>query len=447
MLFKFSIQICLSVPLLLRLTSKNDEKLQFIYDFIYNAIILTFPFALCSCGVQGKGTTFLFSDLDIKEEGFLEYLNNILSSGVISSLFTRDEQQEIVSELTPVMKRENPKRTINAETVMEFFLQRACHNLHVAFCFSPVGETFRNRVQRFPALVSGCTIDWFQPWPNDALVSVAKHFLSDFQIECVDEVKIELIGALGTIQSIVAEISVEYFQRFRRATHVTPKSYLNFIAGYKSIYQMKQSELRDGVEKMETGLEKLAEASASVEILKKDLAIMEQDLAIASQKAESVLTEVTEKASQAEVVKNQVQIVKEKAEALVAKIAEEKAFAEEKLEAAKPALEEAEAALNTIKPAHIATVRKLGRPPHLIMRIMDCVLILFQRKVHPCIPDTTAPCPKPSWQESLKVNLLSTILFFLYVKGNIYPMLHYITDDGKHNIFTSTAKLPERFDK
>lgn len=119
--------------------------------------------------------------------------------------------------------------------------------------------------------------------------------------------------------------------------------------------------------------------------------------------AESVLVEVTEKAMSAEIVKNQVQIVKEKAEILVAKIADEKAFAEEKLEAAKPALKEAEDALNTIKPAHIATVRKLGRPPHLIMRIMDSVLIFFQRKLHPCIADTAAPCPKPSWQESLKV--------------------------------------------
>lgn len=74
---------------------------------------------------------------------------------------------------------------------------------------------------------------------------------------------------------------------------MTPKSYLNFIAGYKSIYKNKQTELNDGALRMDTGLEKLAEASSSVEVLKKELAVMEQELAEASQKAERVLTEVS----------------------------------------------------------------------------------------------------------------------------------------------------------
>jgi dynein heavy chain len=30
----------------------------------------------------------------------------------------------------------------------------------------------------FPSLVNCCTINWFDPWPEDALLSVAKKFIS-----------------------------------------------------------------------------------------------------------------------------------------------------------------------------------------------------------------------------------------------------------------------------
>lgn len=83
-----------------------------------------------------------------------------------------------------------------------------CENLY------QVGEKFRNRALRFPALVSGCTIDWYQPWPKDALVLVAKHFIVDFEIECTNEVKDELVNALGSIQDVVSTTSAEYFQRY-----------------------------------------------------------------------------------------------------------------------------------------------------------------------------------------------------------------------------------------
>ena len=45
----------------------------------------------------------------LRDEGFLEYINNVLSSGEVSNLFARDEIDEINSALIPVMKKEFPR--------------------------------------------------------------------------------------------------------------------------------------------------------------------------------------------------------------------------------------------------------------------------------------------------------------------------------------------------
>ncbi|XP_068603948.1 LOW QUALITY PROTEIN: dynein axonemal heavy chain 5 [Brachionichthys hirsutus] len=365
-------------------------------------------------GQRGRGVTFLFSDNDIKDEAFLEYMNNVLASGEVSNLFGRDELDEISQDLVPVMKRQHPRRPPTSENLYDFLLSRVRSNLHVVLCFSPVGEKFRARALKFPGLISGCTIDWFQPWPRDALVAVSHHFLSQYQdLRCHQDVKQSVVVTMGTFQDLVAEKCGEYFERFRRQTFVTPKSFLSFIDSYKVIYSEKIGHVGTLAERMKTGLCKLMEAEQSVSRLSEELVLKEQELAVASQRAEEVLQEVTAKAQAAEQVKQQVQKVKDKAQLIVDEIEADKAAAESKLEAAKPAMAAAEAALQTIKPADIATVRKLQKPPHLIMRIMDAVLLLFQRKIDTVTQDPERPCLRPSWTEALKLMQNSAFLSML----------------------------------
>ncbi|CAL8275103.1 unnamed protein product [Lota lota] len=359
-----------------------------------------------TAGADGKGITFIFTDNEIKDEAFLEYLNNVLSSGEVSNLFAKDELDEITQRLISVMKKEFPRVPPTFDNLYNYFISRARKNLHVVLCFSPVGEKFRSRSLKFPGLISGCTMDWFTPWPRDALVAVSNHFLSGFPMICSPAVKAAVVSTMGTYHDKVSEACELYFERFRRRTHVTPKSYLSFINGYKTLYTERHSYINNLAERMNIGLDKLMEASESVAELSKVLVVKEKELALASIKADKVLKEVTVSAEAASIVKNAVQVVKDRALKIVEGIVKEKAFAEVKLEAAKPALAEAEAALNasaTIKPTDISTVRKLAKPPHLIMRIMDCGLLLFQKRVDTITMDPERPCHKPSWGEALKL--------------------------------------------
>lgn len=57
------------------------------------------------------------------------------------------------------------------------FVTRVRESLHVVLCVSPVGDALRVRCRNFPSLINCTTIDWFFPWPEAALVSVAERFI------------------------------------------------------------------------------------------------------------------------------------------------------------------------------------------------------------------------------------------------------------------------------
>jgi hypothetical protein len=60
------------------------------------------------------------------------------------------------------------------EACWRYFVSKCRNNLHVVLCMSPIGETLRTRCRNFPGMVNNCVIDWFTPWPEEALHRCAR---------------------------------------------------------------------------------------------------------------------------------------------------------------------------------------------------------------------------------------------------------------------------------
>lgn len=246
-----------------------------------------FKYLYRTAGLEGKGITFLFTDNDIKDEGFLEYFNNVLSSGENANLFPKEDIDEITSDLIPLMKKADPRRPPTRDNLYDFFINRARNNLHIVLCFSPVGEKFRNRSLKFPGLISGCVVDWFHKWLMEALVEVSHYFIKenrgmafknkeeeeDSKIECTPSVKDNLVEAMAYVHDSVSVICEEYYEKFRRHVHVTPKSFLSFLDGYKRVYKDKKEQIRELHNKMNGGLYMMNQATMQIADLKTTIEI------------------------------------------------------------------------------------------------------------------------------------------------------------------------------
>ena len=157
----------------------------------------------------------------------------------------------------------------------------------MVLCFSPVGEAFRERLRKFPSLVTCTTIDWFSAWPVDALRNVAVEFLA--AVNAPEEKKPALAEMCVAMHSMVTDLSARYLSEARRHFYVTPTSYLELISSYKDLLEKRQKAVQDLRNRYDVGLEKLVATEKSVAVMQDELTALQPELVKAGEETAAAM--------------------------------------------------------------------------------------------------------------------------------------------------------------
>jgi len=164
----------------------------------------------------------------------------MLNSGWISDLFIKEDVDGLVGNLRNEAKGQGVPDQIDALT--SYFLDKMRKNMKVILCFSPVGEAMRVRSRKFPGIINSTSIDWFHPWPKDALIDVGYRFIGDVELPS-DDLRNQIALNMAEVHSSIDIANDRYLKLERRHNYTTPKSFLELIAFYKTLLAEKRSNI------------------------------------------------------------------------------------------------------------------------------------------------------------------------------------------------------------
>jgi dynein heavy chain, axonemal len=176
---------------------------------------------------------------------------------MVPALFPEEEKEGLCQMVDAEIKKNKLPET--KEFRWAYFVKRARENLHVVLAMSPSGDTLRLRCRNFPGLVSNTTIDWFFPWPLDALTDVATFFLAEVEID--SEFRQAVTDHITGVHLGVQAYSAEFEAVYKRKNSSTPKNYLDFINNYIKFLGDRRKNLDAACIRLEGGLATLADAS------------------------------------------------------------------------------------------------------------------------------------------------------------------------------------------
>lgn len=328
-------------------------------------------------GVKKVPVMFLLNDSQVVDDTWLVYINDLLSSGYIPDLFTKEDLEGIYAMLRNEAKQHGVPDVPQA--MQEFFINNVRASLHMVLCFSPVGDQFRKRCRKFPGLINCTSIDWFHPWPRDALESVGYRFLDDVEVGD-DDTRWALAKHMAEVHMSVDDASDVYRRVERRHNYTTPKSYLELIAFFKRLLKKKKLDLYKQTSRLSKGIATLKSTHADVSRLNE---LLTENLVRVGEKAEAATVLIKKMGVERKKVTEQQEVAaieakKAKAVSEVAnRISEE---CKQELARSIPIMKAAKDAVKCLSKPSLGSLKSFPNPPVNVLFVTKAVLIMKEVK-------------------------------------------------------------------
>lgn len=324
-----------------------------------------------------KPIVLLLTDSQITDNRFLVLLADSLASGYIPDLFSSEEMESMCGSLRMEAKSRGIPDT--KEQLQEFFYDRVRTNLHIILAFSPVGGDLRIRCRNFPSLISCCTMNWFHPWPKEALVDVSLNFLQDVELS-TRSIQENVCHHMAEMHISVTTACVNYAKSYGRHNYVTPTSFLELIRFYRSLLESKRTSQTDKIRRLEVGLATLKKTALDVAGLQDELKQTMKKVEERKKATDLLLEQMGKQRGDAEVKQRRADEERAKASQAAEIASQIEAQASVELAIAKPALDAAQQAVNCLNKASLTELKSMGKPPAGVEKVTAAVLMMVKKE-------------------------------------------------------------------
>eukprot|EP00939_MAST-03C_sp_MAST-3C-sp1_P001116 g1116.t1 len=394
---------------------------------------------------RSQRSCLLVDEDDLQSNGVhnktFECLSKLFESGEVPGLFSREEKDSLVEDVTSKAKAALRRLTITKDKVWHWFVNEVKSHIHVVLCVSPESDQVKSVAARFPHIASCSTVIYVKEWTADSLMQICTRTLHrearvfDVQREELTKGKQDtrahlhadededeprtfqdrmnslapvVSEFLATVHKISASFVADVSARVPAPT-VTSISRASQI--FFSTYARRSEQLRDDVARLKLSLRRLKSTRKDISQIQVALDNLENRARKTRDVFEKLQLEKTEQTSI-------VEVLRQKADAANARCAKSRALVkkrkyqlDDELSEAEPYIVRIENALKMLSLKGLGEFNTMAKPPKGVDIVFSALLVLFANVAYTDGVDTSGRVRDRSWKFS-RTRLLDNVAAF-----------------------------------